>query len=579
MRQSITLAAAGAVTVQALSLADMCTVANVQAALPANGSIPNVTMIPSSVTASPVYNASLSSGMQKRDTTTYSYCNATATYTHGSDSVVVWYGFPDPSIFENRFYVAGGSGYSLASGVTGGLEYGAVTGCTDAGYDAFTTGLDEVVLNSDGTLNEQNIKMFSYEALGELTIIGKAITKTLYSIDRVYTYFSGCSDGGREGMSQVQRYGDLYDGIAAGAPAFRQAQQQVLHVFSSTVEVVQNYFPTNCALAKIVNATIEACDPLDGRTDGVISRTDLCKINFNLTSIIGQSYACAAETTSSLGFGFGKRQADGSTTTSTPAQNGTLNEQDIAVAQAIYDGLFTSSGKRAYLSFQIGAGFLDAVTQYDNTTGSYTYEIPAIGGTYVAKFVEQIDEDNLTTLEGVDYDTLFEWMEEGLEKFIDTLQTTIPDISTFRDSGAKLLHYHGESDPSVPTGSSIHYYDSVRTTMYPNLGYNESVAKLDDFYRFFPIPGAAHCSTNSLQPGPYPNDVLATLISWVEDNEVPDRLNSTVASGTYDGEVQLLCKWPSRPLWTSETAFNCVYDQASIDSWTYVFDAYNQTVY
>ncbi|KAK6598132.1 tannase [Botrytis cinerea] len=524
MRQSIALAAAGAATVQALSLAEMCTVANVQAALPADGSIPNVTMIASSVSASPVYNASLSSGFAKRDTTTYSYCNVTATYTHGSDSVIVWYGFPDPSIFENRFYVVGGGGYSLSVGVTGGLEYGAVTGCTDAGYDAFTNSLDAVVLNSDGTLNEQNIKMFSYEALG---------------------------------MSQVQRYGDLYDGIATGAPAFRQAQQQVLHLFSSVAEVVQNYFPTNCALDKIVNATIEACDPLDGRTDG---------------SIIGQSYACAAETSSSLGFGFSKRQAAGSTTTSSPAQNGTINEQDIAIAQTIYDGLFTSSGKRAYLSFQIGAELEDAVTEYDNTTGAYTYEIPNTGGVFVAKFLEQIDEDSITTLENVDYDTLFEWMEEGLAKFLDTLQTTMPDISAFRDNGAKLLHYHGESDPSVPAASSVHYYDSVRTVLYPSLGYNESVAKLDDFYRFFTIPGAAHCNTNSLQPGPWPNDL-------VEDSDVPDRLNSTVTAGSNEGEVQLLCKWPTRPLWTSETAFDCVYDQASIDSWTYVFDAFNQTIY
>ncbi|KAF7915711.1 uncharacterized protein EAE97_012169 [Botrytis byssoidea] len=579
MRQSITLAAAGAATVQALSLADMCTVANVQAALPVDGSIPNITMVASSVSASPVYNATLGSGMVKRDTTSYSYCNVTATYTHGSDSVIVWYGFPDPSIFENRFYVAGGGGYSLSSGVTGGLEYGAVTGYTDAGYDAFTNSLDAVVLNSDGTLNEQNIKMFSYEALGEMTAIGKAITKTLYSIDKLYTYFAGCSDGGRQAMSQVQRYGDLYDGIAAGAPAFRQAQQQVFHLFSSVAEVVQNYFPTNCALDKIVNATIAACDPLDGRTDGVISRSDLCRIKFNLTSIIGQSYACAAETSSSLGFGFSKRQSAGSTTTSSPAQNGTINEQDIAIAQTIYDGLFTSSGKRAYLSFQIGTELEDAVTDYDNTTGSYTYEIPGTGGVFVAKFLEQIDEDSITTLENVDYDTLFEWMEEGLAKYIDTLQTTMLDISAFRNNGAKLLHYHGESDPSVPAASSVHYYDSVRTTLYPSLGYNESVAKLDDFYRFFYIPGAAHCNTNSLQPGPWPNDILATLISWVEDSEVPDRLNSTVTSGSYDGEVQLLCKWPTRPLWTSETAFDCVYDQASIDSWTYVFDAFNQTIY
>lgn len=169
--QSAVLAAATAVatTSSAASLADICTVAKIQAALPGNGTISNVNLIPSSVTATAVYNASTSGGMMKRQSssssssTTYSYCNVTAEYTHPSldDTVVVWYGFPDPDIFENRFYVGGGGGYSLASGVTGGLEYGAVTGCTDAGYDAFTNSLDEVVLNDDGTLNWQNVRMVS----------------------------------------------------------------------------------------------------------------------------------------------------------------------------------------------------------------------------------------------------------------------------------------------------------------------------------------------------------------------------------------------------------------------------------
>jgi tannase len=173
MRHFSGLAVVGlAATAKAATLAELCTVSNVQAALPANGTIAGIELIPSSVTATAVYNASTSSGgmMRKRQsssssssTTTYSYCNVTATYTHAGkgDSVVVWYGFPDPSIFENRFYVSGGGGYSLASGVTGGLEYGAVTGCTDAGYDAFSNSLDEVVLYANGSLNWDNIVMVS----------------------------------------------------------------------------------------------------------------------------------------------------------------------------------------------------------------------------------------------------------------------------------------------------------------------------------------------------------------------------------------------------------------------------------
>jgi tannase len=121
-----------------------------------------------------------------------------------------------------------------------------------------------------------------------------------------------------------------------------------------------------------VNATIEACDGLDGRTDGVISRTNLCKLNFNLTSIIGESYYCAATTSTSLGFGFSRRQAaaEGSSTSSKLAQNGTVSAEGVAVSQAYYDGLHNLAGQSGYLSWQIGSDFSDASTTYDNATGS-----------------------------------------------------------------------------------------------------------------------------------------------------------------------------------------------------------------
>lgn len=230
MRQSVrsTAVAALAATANAASLADVCTVSNVQAALPANGTLLGINMIPSSVTANAVYNATSQSS-----TTAYSYCNVTATYAHpGKDQVVVWYTFPSPDTFMNRFYVGGGGGYSLNADPTGGLAYGAVAGVTDAGYDAIDSiALDDVVLTGNGSINWDNVYMFAYQGLGEMTQIGKAITPAFYGLDtstKIYTYYEGCSDGGREGHSQMQRYGDEYDGVITGAPAFRYGQQQVV---------------------------------------------------------------------------------------------------------------------------------------------------------------------------------------------------------------------------------------------------------------------------------------------------------------------------------------------------------------
>ena len=565
----------------AASLSDVCTVSNVQAALPANGTLLGIDLIPSTVTASTLYNATGGMG----STTTYTYCNVTIAYTHTGkgDKVVLKYAFPSPSDFENRFYVGGGGGYSLSSDATGGLAYGAAGGATDAGYDAFNDSYEDVVLYGNGSINWDATYMFGYQALGEMAIVGKTLTTGFYGLSsdtKVYTYFEGCSDGGREGMSQVQRWGEQYDGVIAGAPAFRFAQQQVLHVYSSEVEVTLDYYPPPCELDKIVNATIAACDPLDGRTDGIVSRTDLCKLNFNLSSIIGESYYCAAENSTSLGFGVSKRQAPGSTTGNQPAQNGTVTAEGVAVAQAIYDGLHNSNGERAYLSWQIASQLGDAATDYDSSTDSWELSIPSTGGEYVTKFVQLLDVDNLSNLDNVTYDTLVDWMNIGMIRYLDSLQTTLPDLTPFQSSGGKLLHYHGESDPSIPSASSVHYWQSVRSIMYGNQSQEESLEALQDWYQFYLVPGGAHCGTNSLQPGPWPENNMDIMINWVENGVKPTSLNATASSGTYAGETLLLCQWPTRPLWhDNSTTFECVNDQESIDSWTYTFPAFKLPVY
>ncbi|KAI1091018.1 tannase and feruloyl esterase [Rostrohypoxylon terebratum] len=586
------------------SISDVCTVSNVQAALPANGTLLGIDLIPSAVTASIVYNATTGAGgmggSSSSSSTTYTYCNVTVQYTHTgkNDTVVVKYAFPQPSDFKNRFYVAGGGGFSLSSDATGGLSYGAVGGATDAGYDAFSNSYDDVVLYGNGSINWDATYMFSYQALGEMTQVGKPLTQAFYGMTndtKVYTYFEGCSDGGREGMSQVQRFGTEYDGAITGAPAFRFAHQQVLHVFSSAVEKTLNYLPPPCELDKIVNATIAACDPLDGRTDGVVSRTDLCMLNFNLSSIIGESYYCAAENSTSLGFGFNKkrsttlhpmnmrthkRQAQGSTTSYQPAQNGTVTAEGVAVAQAIYGGLHNSAGERAYLSWQIASELGDAATTYNSDTGAWELSIPSTGGEYVTKFIQLLDLDNLSNLDGVTYDTLVDWINTGFVRYLDSLQTTLPDLTPFQSSGGKLLHYHGESDSSIPAASSVHYYQSVRSIMYSNLTDSEAQSAMSDWYQFYLIPGAGHCGANSLQPGPYPQNNMQIMIDWVENGVQPTRLNATVSSGTNEGETQMLCQWPERPLWSGNTTdFDCVTDEASTDSWTYTFPAFKLPVY
>jgi tannase len=87
-------------------------------------------------------------------------------------------------------------------------------------------------------------------------------------------------------------------------------------------------------------------------------------------------------------------------------------------------------------------------------------------------------------------------------RYLDSLQTTLPDLHPFKNSGGKLLHYHGESEPSIPAASSVHYWQSVRSVMYANETDADAMVAMSEWYQFCLVPGAAHCGSISLQPSP-----------------------------------------------------------------------------
>ncbi|KAF7870568.1 hypothetical protein EAF04_004312 [Stromatinia cepivora] len=154
-----------------------------------------------------------------------------------------------------------------------------LAGETDGGFGIFQNNAISQFLLANGTVNWQNVHMFGYNAIHEMSVIGKEFTSTVFDMTAnnatLYSYYQGCSEGGREGFSQVQLFADQFDGAAIGAPAFGYAFQQVQHLYSNVVEQTLDYYPPPCELQKIVNETIIACDLYDGKTDGVVSRTDL----------------------------------------------------------------------------------------------------------------------------------------------------------------------------------------------------------------------------------------------------------------------------------------------------------------
>jgi tannase len=583
-------------TSSSLTLSDICTTDYARGILPDNDVLPGITIDSSSVETTLVGNASVSS--EWYPSATIDYCNVTFAYSHNdiaSDKVHVTYWLPSPSAFKNRYVSTGGGGLAINSGssyIPSGVIVGAVSGITDGGFGSFNTKWDAVFLESEGVVDWQSTKMFGYQAHHELAVLGKQLARNAYKVaskQKVYSYYQGCSEGGREGWSQVQRYPDQFDGAAIGAPAIRYAQQQVNHLTGNVIEQTMGYYPPSCELDKIAELMVEACDVLDGRTDGIVSRSDLCKLHFDINSTIGAAYLCDASSGSG-GFSaqrFRSRHMQSARNVRrqmpqnpTPAQNGTVTAEGVAVVAAFLNGLFDTQGRRVYLPWQYGTTFADAATAYDESTGTWGMSISSLGGEWVARFLQLTDSDTLASLDGATYDTLKEWMQLGMDQYYDILQTTEPKPAAFNNgnnkkSSTKVIHMHGEQDNSIPTASSVRYYESVRTALYPGVGYNQSVAQLDDFYRMYLVPGAGHCGANSAQPGsPWPQTSLQTVIEWVENGSAPDTLAATGDSG-----IDTLCRWPLRPMWNGEGEMQCEYDQASLDSWVHDLNSWDVPIY
>ncbi|PQE20328.1 tannase protein [Rutstroemia sp. NJR-2017a BBW] len=573
-------AAASATLAHAASnstLTDICTTAYVQSMLPNSEAVGLAISIDStSVTANAHWRGILSRRI-------IHYCNVTFSYSHNGkdDTVLLEYWIPAPSQFQNRYLLTGGGGYAINSAddsLPGGIICGASAGITDGGFGGFSTNFDTTFPVVNGTANWDTLYMFGYQAHKELSLIGKQFTKNFFAMGekKLYAYYQGCSEGAREGWSQVQPFGEEWDGAITGAPAMRYSFQQINHLVSNVIEKTVGYYPPICEMTKIMNATIEACDPMDGKTDGVVARSDLCKLNFNLNSTIGLPYYCPAE--AAVAGYKNKRQL---AQAATPEQNGTVAAEAVEIASQILDGLKDSEGRRVYLSYQPGASFADAETAYNFDTDTWELSISALGQEFPVRFIELQDSPTLTSLDNVTYDTLREWMYVGWQMYEDSLHTAWPDLSEFQKAGGKVLHFHGESDNSIPTAASVRYHESVREIMYPNMPFNESTAALNEWYQLYLVPGAGHCSTNDYQPnGPFPQTNLAVLIDWVENGNTPTTLNATHLAGANVGENAQLCAWPLRPMWKQNgTVMDCEYDQASIDSWLYEFDSFKMPVY
>ena len=226
------------------------------------------------------------------------FCNVTVTYTHPGwdDNVHVYIWLPlEQNDWNGRFLAQGGGGW--AAGFEGSPAMGILKGYagafTDAGHDIWDPAAEGVVewaLHSPGVSNLPLIYDNAYQALDDMTKVSKAVIKSFYGKKPRYSYWEGCSTGGRQGLVQAQRFPGNYDGILASAPAINWATFVLVELWGQVVMNEMNFHPPVCESVALTKAAVEACDGLDGVKDGIVAAHGLCE--FDPISVVGNNITC-----------------------------------------------------------------------------------------------------------------------------------------------------------------------------------------------------------------------------------------------------------------------------------------------
>ena len=411
--------------------------------------------------------------------------------------------------WNGRFQGVGGGGYSTGSqnSLAGPVAAGYSAAVTDGGHTGASSFTGSFALDSNGRLNWPLIEDFSYRALHDLAVVGKAVTAAYFGMQAKYSYWNGCSTGGRQGLAEAQRYPADYNGILAAAPAINWQKFIPAEFWPELVMRQAGDFLAPCKFTAFQTAAIKACDALgDGVVDGVIGDPLACK--FNPGSLVGASTPC-----------------------------GTITPQDAAVVAKIVAGPRTTTGDFLWYGLTWGASFSGLANT--TTTGGTTVGAPfPIALDHLGTWVQQnppvpAGTWDWTTTTYDQYDQLF---QQSVEMYSTVIGTDNPDLSGFKKAGGKLLIWHGLADQLIFPQGTVNYFSRVQKLVG---GKEDTTA----FARLFLAPGVAHCAGGS---GPQPDNPLNQLVNWVEHSNAPTSLNGVIRDPSTGAitETRPICLYP-----------------------------------
>ncbi|WP_417776036.1 tannase/feruloyl esterase family alpha/beta hydrolase [Stutzerimonas xanthomarina] len=449
-----------------------------------------------------------------------------------------------PEQWNSKAMMYGGGGYNgTVPNVAGNVPAGPIDQPTPLGrgYAVFASDSGHVAnpLNpGDFAWNEEALANYGHDALKKTRDTAMYLIEQRYGQPPVRSYFAGGSTGGREALAVVQQWPEDFHGAIVLYPAYNAAALDLQFGRITRALAAPGAYPSLEKRAALLEASMQACDGLDGVSDRVISHQAACNAQFDpaTAKLNGRPLRCR----------------DGADTGSSCLSDAQINalkvfDTPIRFSQPL------ASGERGYPGFNTwgtdlgrpGEGLQLVVNRLGLNTLQPDYPMPVHGtgfaegapyhsgfwDEWVRYFVTRNPAFNSLTLDPTD---LGSWQArvDALSLRQDVNQT---DLSAFVANGGKILMAHGTSDQLVSTRATAEYYRRVQQDM--------GVGQTRRFMRYYEIPGYAHAASTVFNAA---WDSLTALENWVERGVTPKRqvVTDTVA---VPGRTRPLCEYPGWP--------------------------------
>lgn len=416
-----------------------------------------------------------------------------------------------PTAWNGRFYMIGNGGHAGEALDDAGrvaqrneaVRLGFAFAQTNTGHDSKKEPGGTFVLS-----NPQKAIDYAYRAVHLTATTAKELTKDYYGKAVSKAYWNSCSNGGRQGLIEAQRYADDFDGIVANAPWVDQTGFTIASMWNQ--KALSEAPVTPAKLALVGEKVMAKCDAVDGLKDGLID--DPRKCNFDPKRDVPM---CAEGT-------------DGADC---------LTPKQAEAIEKVYSGPM-SNGKPFFPGYMVGSegvvpgrggaaasGWLNLIVAVTADGKPADFNLAENTMKYLVPTPPKPDYDYKTFDFDKDTHLLDAWSKQ--------VDAKNPDLSKFRKHGGKLIMTYGWADSILEPMMGVNYYEQALAANGTDV--------TPQFFRLFMVPGMAHCGGGI---GPDRNDAVSAVIDWVEKGKAPESITASRVVGGKVVRTRPLCPYP-----------------------------------